>query len=271
MFKINLRHVDVIREDDSYRRFEKAGRPKTLSGRAFYLILYLLPGIFAYVCINVEPVYKTLLQVLQIPGNYFQYGILIFITYVWHMILPFVILRWADGLSFKECLAYLSIDKFDLKGGTYFQFFFLVVFTLLTIPYMIYIQRPLYVWLKSIPVLAIPEYSIFRSAEALYGFPPAMIFFLLVGNFVGEELYFRGYLQKKTSFLGKYNVFINGALFSIYHLFQIPQTWPLIIPSMAFPLIMSWRRNLWTVIIFHFLVNLVWAPAIGWILMHFPN
>ena len=55
------------------------------------------------------------------------------------------------------------------------------------------------------------------------------IFF--VGNFLGEELYFRGYLMKKTAFLGGWNWVFNSVAFSLYHLWQAPQT----ICTVSFP------------------------------------
>ncbi len=255
-----------IRTDAQYETFVQKFQPQKTGTRIMYLLLYLLPGMVAYVLINVQPVYEWLIRLTGISGNYFQYLVLIFITYVWHMCLPLAILRWNDQLTWKETLDFLSLSRWDWKGTTYLQLVFFILFTLVTLPYMVYIQRPMYEWLDSIEIFSIPSYSIFKSAEALYGFPPVLLFFLFIGNFIGEEVYYRGYLLKKTQFLGKHNVWINGALFALYHFFQIPQTWPLIIPGMVFPLIMSWRKNLWVAIIFHFLVNLIWAPLVAVVL-----
>ena len=80
--------------------------------------------------------------------------------------------------------------------------------------------------------------------------------FLFIGNFLGEELYFRGYLMKKSSFLGRANWFVNPLLFALYHLWQIPQTWPLIGLVLAFGLLMRMRKDLYVLVAFHLFVNM---------------
>jgi uncharacterized protein len=96
----------------------------------------------------------------------------------------------------------------------------------------------------------------FASYEAFYGAPAMVMILMLIGNFVGEEIYFRGYLMKKTAFFGRYNWIVNSTLFCLYHLWQIPQTWPLIVPFLFFGLTMQLRKNLYTAIMFHLLFNL---------------
>jgi uncharacterized protein len=255
-----------VRDDQQFDHYTQTYQARTPLKKALYLFFYLLPGIIAYLLINVKPVYEWGVAVTGLKGNVYQYMILIILTFGWHIVVPFIVLRVDDKLSIRQSLGFLGISKFDWKGCTYLQVVFFIGFILLTIPYMYFFHGPMYGWLESIEIFSIPDYSIFKSAEALYGFPPLWLFFLFVGNFVGEELYFRGYLQKKSAFLGKHNVWINGALFAIYHFFQIPQTWPLIIPGMVFPLIMQWRKNLWVAVIFHFIVNLVWGPVVGLII-----
>ena len=39
----------------AYDQYEAAYQAKTVSGKATYLFLYVLPGVLAFVCINVEP------------------------------------------------------------------------------------------------------------------------------------------------------------------------------------------------------------------------
>ena len=80
--------------------------------------------------------------------------------------------------------------------------------------------------------------------------------FLFIGNFLGEELYFRGYLMKKTAFLGRWNWTVNSLLFALYHLWQIPQTWPLIVMVLAFGLLMWLRKDLYVILLFHLFGNM---------------
>ncbi|MGC2768676.1 MAG: CPBP family intramembrane glutamic endopeptidase [Candidatus Acidiferrum sp.] len=78
----------------------------------------------------------------------------------------------------------------------------------------------------------------------MYSFPPVAPLFLGIGNFLGEELYFRGYLMKKSAFLGKMNGIVNSVLFALYHLWQAEQTWPMIGLVLAFGLLMALRKDL---------------------------
>jgi len=259
-----------LRPDPTYDYYTEYYQAKGSPARWLYLFLYLLPGLIAYGVINVPEIYQAGMRLTGLSGPDYQYAWLILISIGWHMVLPFVILRYHDRLSWRESLAFLSLNRIDWRGCTYLLALAFVLFTLLTLPYMAYIQRPLYAWLDAVPLFRIPDYSIFKSAEALYGFPPALLLLLFVGNFVGEELYFRGYLMKKTAFLGRHLIWVNGALFAVYHFFQIAQTWPLVIPSMAFPLLMHWRKNLYVCIFFHLLVNLAWAPLLDLLLPLLP-
>ncbi len=121
---------------------------------------------------------------------------------------------------------------------------------------MLTLYEPFQSWLSSVPLFRIPSYSMFASNEAFYGAPLLLMLLMLIGNFVGEEVYFRGYLMRKTAFLGRFNWFVNSVLFCAYHLWQIPQSWPLIVPFIFFGLVMQLRKNLYTMIVFHLLFNL---------------
>ncbi len=98
-----------------------------------------------------------------------------------------------------------------------------------------------------------PDYSIFKGD--LYDFP-VMLLFLFIGNFLGEELYYRGYLMKKCSFLGQHTWWITSILFALYHLWQIPETWPSILPVLIFGFMMMLRKDIYVVIILHIFLNL---------------
>jgi uncharacterized protein len=132
-----------------------------------------------------------------------------------------------------------------------------VIFSL---PWMLTAYTPLQGWLGSQPVFAIPAHSMFASAEAFYGASSVLLGLMLIGNFVGEEIYFRGYLMKKTAFLGRANWLVGSVLFALYHLWQIPQTWPLLVPMLFFGLLMQMRKNLYALIAFHTFFNVLGYP-----------
>jgi len=103
----------------------------------------------------------------------------------------------------------------------------------------------------------IPAGSIFQDTpEAMLGFPAMALAVLAIGNFVGEELYFRGYLMKKSAFLGRANWVVNSVLFALYHLWQVQQTWPMVGLVLSFGLLMALRKDLYVLIAFHFLMSM---------------
>jgi len=59
---------------------------------------------------------------------------------------------------------------------------------------------------------------------------------------------------------------VNSTLFALYHAWQAPTTWALFGLVFFFRLLMQWRKNLYPLIAFHFLVNIVWGAIIGAVL-----
>ena len=59
-------------KDPVYDTYATQYQAKTPAGKAFYLFAYLLPGIIAYVLVNIEPVHRYLSAVLGLKGYNFQ-------------------------------------------------------------------------------------------------------------------------------------------------------------------------------------------------------
>ncbi len=122
---------------------------------------------------------------------------------------------------------------------------------------MQFVWDPLSRLCQAVPLFHVPSWSIFGEDPAgLYAFPPYALALFFLGNFLGEELYFRGYLMKKSSFLGPANWVLNPTCFALYHLWQIPFTWPLIGLVLALGLLMRLRKDLYVLIAFHFFINM---------------
>jgi hypothetical protein len=173
------------------------------------------------------------------------------------MLVPFLVLRCVDKLSLRESAEFLGLNRVDWRGLLFVlpPYFALVV--LLSLPYQKFLAPPIETWTKSVALFRIPPESIFEETpEALLGFPAVALALLAVGNFVGEELYFRGYLMKKSAFLGRINWVVNSVLFAIYHLWQVQQTWPMIGLVLSFGLLMALRKDLYVLIAFHFLMSM---------------
>lgn len=246
----------ISADNHTYNEYAKKCQAKTPISKGLYIFAYLLPGIVAYILVNIEPVHRFISGSLGLKGYDFQYYMFVIFTLLWHMAFPVYMLRKHEKLKWKQVIEFLSLDKFSFKEILLVAPIAFASSVILSLPYMKTLYEPFQKWLNSVPVLRIPSYSIFASYEAFYGAPLAIMILMLIGNFIGEEIYFRGYLMKKTAFLGRYNWIVNSVLFCGYHLWQVPQTWPLIVPFIFFGLTMQLRKNLYTMIMFHLLFNL---------------
>jgi hypothetical protein len=253
-----------VREDAVYRHYECTYQAKSARAKITYLLLYLVPGLFACVAINVEPIYAAELSLTHLSARNLQYAWILAMMCGWHMFVPFLVLRFADKLTLRESFAFLGLNRVDWPGLLRVLPLFCAVFALVSLPYIKFISPPLQGWLQSVPVLGMPSYSIFRDVEALYSNSSGIaLAFAFIGNYLGEELYFHGYLMKKTAFLGRSNWIVNSILFGLYHLWQVPQTWPFIGMMLAFGLLMNLRKDPYVLIAFHFFANMWLAYGAG--------
>lgn len=246
-----------VRDDALYDRYAAIGQAKSLTAKVFYLLMHLLPGVLAWALINVNSIYQAQLRLTGLTGRSFQYALLIVVTFGWHMVLPVMILRFKDKLTWKQTLEFLGLNRVDLRGLFVVLPVYCALFALVALPYMQWLWNPLEKWLQSIPAFHMPPYTIFKAGpEGLYSFPPVALLFLFIGNFLGEELYFRGYLMKKIAFFGNATWVVNSLLFAIYHLWQIPQTWPLVGLVLSIGLLMQLRKDLYVMVAFHLFINM---------------
>lgn len=255
-----------ISTDKEYEYYAENYKATSIVSKVFYLCMFFIPGIVAYLAINVKSNFDFLCNVLGVSGHLLQFIIFILITFGLHIFLPVFLLMKVDKLNYRQVFSFLSLKRFDLKGFL-IAIILLLIVAIITEPYLILFGRPLSTWIHSNPVMLIPSHSIFNSYEAMFSFSTLQIVMILIGNHLGEELYYRGYLMKKTAFLGKYTWVINGIFFSLYHLWQIPQTWPLVGLSLSFGLLMAMRKNTYVLIFFHFLMNYAW-PFIYHLIYH---
>ena len=182
-------------------------RPSLRPRDSFTCSCTCCPGILVYVAINVGPVYRAELRYIGVSGKNLQFGWVMLITFGWHMFTPFLFLRFADKLTFRQSLEFLGLDRIDLRGLFLVLPVYCAGFAIVSLPYMSFLWNPISAWLRTIPAFQIAAYSIFQGGpDGLYSFPPVALLFLFIGNFLGEELYFRGYLLKKTAFLGNHRL-----------------------------------------------------------------
>ncbi len=250
----------LVRNDPAWTHWCAQGQARSTLARASCLLAYLLPGACAYALINVEPVFRAGVTLSGAEPLQYQYVLFVLVTWLWHLVLPVARLRWHDGLAWREVAEFLGLHRFRLREPLLAAPLAFAASVLLSLPWMLTVYTPLQSWLGAQPALAIPAHSMFASAAAFYGASPLLLVLMLVGNFVGEEVYFHGYLMKKTACLGRANWFVGSLLFALYHLWQVPQTWPLLVPTLFFGLLMQMRKDLYGLIAFHACFNVFGYP-----------
>ena len=245
-----------VREDPTFDGLVAAHRAKGRGQVAFYLLMHLIPGILAY--FGLFWFREPLMNLTGISNRYVQFAVLGSMATGWHVFLTFALLRFADGLSFRESLKFLGLANPDLKGLFTVLPIVTVIFTLLSAPYMAWVHPPLFVYLDSFSAIAIRDWHILEIGY--YEFPVPILALVFFANFVGEEIYFRGYLLQKISSL-KGDWAINSLLFQLYHVWQAPLNWAFAPMFLIIPLgiLVKLRRSLYGAIVFHVFINLAWG------------
>jgi len=122
----------LVRDDAEYDALVQKYQARTLAGKLFYLFMHLLPGLLAYVLINIFLVHAAAVRLTGLSDPIFQGTCLVGFVFVWHLVVPLAILRWVDHLSFRDSLAFLSLHEFDGKGFFLVMPVVFVVYTLLS-------------------------------------------------------------------------------------------------------------------------------------------
>jgi len=240
------------RSDPEQDRFVAQHQARSGAVRTGYLLLHLAPGLLGYLAIHY--LREPLMKLTSLSSKDTQWLFVLAIGIGWMIVLPFILLVHIERLSFRQALRFLGLATFDWKG-------LLVVMPLLTLvmlvpaaPFVLYMHPVLFKALNAIPALHIPEWHL---THEFYRFPFWQLLVVLVANYLGEEIYFRGYLMKKIGFCGKWTWLVSNALFEFYHIHQAPNNWPYVLIAFLLPfgLLMQWRKCLYVVIGFHLVVN----------------
>jgi uncharacterized protein len=94
----------LVRNDPEYDAWVQRYQAKRLAGKFFYLFMHLLPGILAYVLINIPVVHAVALRLTGLSDYMFQGTCLIGVVFAWHAVVPLAVLRLVDKLSFRKSL-----------------------------------------------------------------------------------------------------------------------------------------------------------------------
>jgi len=259
MSAIYRKFVDFFNlSDQKYVCFVRKFEAKTKKEIAFYLFLGLLPGLIAYIFIY--PLRELMMEWTGLSAHYVQLYVLVLMSAGWHMCVPFLMLRYKDGLSFKESLVYLGFARLDLKGLLLVFPILTILFTFLALPYVKYIYPPLFEWLNGFQAFHMGEWHVFYQGYYDPNFPLPLFLLGLIGNFIGEEIYFRGYLLRKVGRL-KLDWLWIAILFQFYHMWQIPINWAYVPLAVIIPeeILVKLRKNIYGAILLHLFVNFLWG------------
>ena len=242
----------LVRPDASYDRWVESHQARTTRDRWKVIGLHLLPGFFGW--ISVHYLVPWLMPATGITAPWLQLLTLGTMALAWELAMPFVWLR-RDGLSLRQSLDFLGLARFDWPGVLVVAPLVVVLFAAIAFPYLAYAYEPIRTWLDGWSVIHMPAWHIIYSGY--YNFPPLPLAVVFIGNFLGEEVYFRGYLLKRLGFLGPRAWLASNALFCLYHLWQAPVNWAYlpIFFLIPFAQVMTWRKSLYVTIVIHILVN----------------
>lgn len=244
--------------DPNYVRYVRRFEAQTKKEIAFYLFIALLPGLIAYIFIY--PLRELMMALTGLSAHHVQLYVLILMSTGWHLLVPFLMLRYKDGLSFKESLVFLGFARLDLKGLLLVFPIVTILFTFLSLPYVKYIYPPLFDWLNGFPAFHMGEWHVFYQGYYDSEFPLPLLLMGLIGNFIGEEIYFRGYLLRKVGRL-KLDWLWIAIIFQLYHMWQAPINWAYVPLAVIIPveILVKLRKNIYGAILLHLFVNFLWG------------
>lgn len=191
-----------------------------------------------------------------------QMYIAIAVLWIPMTMIAYFYLRRMDGMNLRQMADWLGLTRFDGKS--------LLLSAALTLPFIAFINylwlplvKPAWAFLDSVPLFRMPPWFWQNTmAESIQTLPRSLtvttMAFVIFFNHFCEEVYFRGFLYRKTEpFFGRWTPIAAGVLFVSYHVFQIPKTWPMFPLGIFMSSMYHWRRDIYSVILVHTLINLL--------------
>jgi membrane protease YdiL (CAAX protease family) len=242
----------LIRSDPAYDRRVAESAARTTAERWKVVLLHLAPGFLGF--LSVKLIVPAAHTATNLSYAWLQFLTLGSMAIFWELTLPFVWLR-REGKTFRESLDYLGLTVLDPKGVLIIAPLSVLLCGWLAFPYLAHWYDPVREWLDRWSVIHMPEWHILYFGY--YNFPGIALLLVLIGNFLGEEVYFRGFLLKRLGFLGAGAGLVSNGLFCAYHLWQAPVNWAYLPVFFLLPFgyLMQWRKSLWVTVMVHVLIN----------------
>jgi membrane protease YdiL (CAAX protease family) len=244
----------VDRRDDERHGAPPQTLPRpaaTPAGRAAAVALHVAPGVVAYALLHHARV--PLQQILGLSSAVVQIGVIMTGAVMLLMLGggALALARAWDRLAFAETLRAAGATRLDWAA---LALAVALWGALIAVPDDRLYGDRLAAWLQRQPVLEMPAWH-FQVSGGFAQLPPVLAAVALVANVVCEELYFRGYLFAKLSFLGPATWLVTGLLFTSYHVFQAPLSYPGVLGGLALAGLYQLRGNLWACVLLHTLLQ----------------
>jgi uncharacterized protein len=221
--------------------------PRSPGGRVGVVALHLAPGVLAYVVLRVarEPLGEALdvgdaeAQAVALTGVMVLMG-------AGALLLPSL----AHGLGVRRALRTVGVTRLDRASLVAAVAVWLAVAAVSAVAgYEDDLRR----LIEGVSWLSLPEWHLRR--RGLEALPPLLGAVALGTNLLGEELWFRGYLQDRLRFLGPLWWLAAGVLFTLYHVFQAPVTYPAFVAPVSIAALYALRHDLWSCVLLHALLQ----------------
>jgi membrane protease YdiL (CAAX protease family) len=223
-------------------------RAMTPLSKAGTVALHIVPGVVAYLLLHLAR--RPLSEALGLSQDSVQLAVMtgiMLLLAVGALVGPVAV----DGLSGAETVDLLGLRRLDLTGMVLAA---VLAAVLLTLPTDQWYADTVSAWLQRIEWLDLDAWH-FQRTGAFLAVPGWLAGTALLCNLVGEELWFRGYLQPKLSFLGQWTWVAGGILFTAYHVFEAPLVYPNPLGGLALAGLYALRRDLWSCVFLHALLQ----------------
>lgn len=226
----------------------------SMQGKIWTIALYFVPGVVLLCCL-----YTLTFPLSRLMGFslwFTQITIISIFLFLFQLVLVLLNGKLVDKLNFSSLIISLGIKKTSVKNIVIAILWGIASITILHF-YMPIIGKPIYSYLQSLQFLALPDWHYQVAIRPLYSAVQlaALMVFMFGTNVFCEEVYFRGYLFRKTMFFGRWTWIVNGFLFIAYHIFQIPLTYAIFPVGLMVSGYFAWRKDIYGSMIVHLIIN----------------
>lgn len=232
----------------------------TAKEKAWILFLYFIPGMALTIALFTMA--RALTSFLGFSLWFTQILIVLVFLFVLQLFFVYLNARYLDGLSLASIVEGLGLKRFSFVNILLAVAYGIVSLILLNV-YVSHVGRHIYSFLQTIPWLSMPEWHFQVCAKPEYSsFEMVLLLMAMLGmNVFCEEVFFRGYLFRKSAFLGRATWIVNGLFFIAYHLFQVPLTYAIFPVGLMISGYFAWRKDIYGAMIIHLMIN-VFLPSL---------